>query len=150
MGPLKKEDANDNIFLAGSISKAMDWQKNIQTIRSENGKTLRDEFNIVNPRRPVYEDSPEVELQQISWEFLAINDICKNILFWFSYETVAPITLFEYGKVLEGSFHNNVYVGIHPDYPRKRDVEIQTALCGDRRVKEIVYSLEDLVDLILD
>ena len=80
------------IFLAGSISNARDWQ-------AEAAERLRSKYHVFNPRRPNYDTfDPTVELQQITWEHHCL-DKCKHILFWFSHETVAPITLFEYGKM---------------------------------------------------
>jgi hypothetical protein len=57
---------------------------------------------------------------------------------------MAPITLFEYGKVLKTHDHSRIFVGIHPDYPRLRDVVIQTELENPHLASRIVYDLNDL------
>lgn len=69
---------------------------------------------------------------------------CENILFYFSKETVAPITLFEYGTLLE-QFNQGkkiIHVAIHPEYPRKNDVLIQTELRAPKLMKNIAFSLD--------
>jgi hypothetical protein len=115
----------NSIFLAGSITGAWDWQKRA-------ADQLLAKYNVFNPRRVNYQGlNPELEREQIIWEWRGLN-FCQNILFWFSYETVAPITLFEYGKIL-GQLkvrHKNLTVGIHPWYKRKNDVLIQSELEG--------------------
>lgn len=40
-----------------------------------------------------------------------------------------------------------LFIGIHPNYPRRQDVEIQTSLV--RPDIKIVYSLQDLAEQIL-
>lgn len=133
-----------NLFLAGSISSAADWQNILID------KGLANLYNVFNPRRKEFDVSdPKMEKEQITWEFQCINKLCKNILFWFSYETVAPITLYEYGRALaKFSEYKKFYVGIHPDYPRKNDVIIQTELALGYGVINFQYSLDDLYKTI--
>ncbi len=119
------------LFLAGSISNASDWQ-------TEACRILSEKYTIFNPRREFFDvKDPKVEEEQITWEHYYLEE-CQNILFYFALETVAPITLFEYGCYLEktypcphnnyGTYSKNLFVGVHPDYPRKNDVIIQTRL----------------------
>lgn len=123
----KSWNPSNNLFLAGSISSAEDWHQ--KAIEYFDGSLLK-YYNIFNPRRKDFDvNDRDMEEQQICWEFQMINKYCKNILFWFSYETVAPITLYEYGRVLANyKNYDRIFVGIHPEYKRKRDVEIQTRL----------------------
>lgn len=127
-----------SIFLAGSISKAADWQKElVEKIRDINAV-------VYNPRRAVFpKDDPELAYKQITWEHEHLKK-ADVISFWFSKETDAPITLFELGRWLTSS--KPIIVGIDPGYPRREDVEIQTAL--ERIRIPIVYSLNDLSDEI--
>lgn len=145
---LPLEYFKDNLFLAGSISGAEDWHKKV--ISYKDGALL-EHYNIFNPRRKHFDVSDlKMEEDQISWEFQMINQYCKNILFWFSWETVAPITLYEYGRVLANYRHyNNIFVGVHPDYKRKRDVEIQTRLALDDPSFKPFSDLEKMCDAIL-
>lgn len=125
-----------SLFLAGSISNAADWQSDAYRI-------LGEKYTIFNPRRKFFDVSDQkVEEEQITWEHYYLER-CQNILFYFAPETVAPITLFEYGCYL-GEVHDyedykngrtngmiytkNLFVGVHPGYPRKNDVIIQTGL----------------------
>jgi hypothetical protein len=137
-------DPNTCLFLAGSISNAKDWQSEI--VKKMDGmKGLLDVYNVFNPRRANFDTAnTDNEKEQITWEFHCINKLCSNVLFWFSSETVAPITLFEYGKVLKTHHHSRIFVGIHPDYPRLRDVVIQTELENPNLASRIVYDLNDL------
>ncbi|MEO1378678.1 MAG: hypothetical protein AAFW70_31365, partial [Cyanobacteria bacterium J06635_10] len=67
------------------------------------------------------------------------------ILFWFPQESICPITLYELGSW--SMTDKPLFIGIHPNYPRRRDVEIQTGFV--RPEINIVYSLEDLAEQIL-
>ncbi len=42
--------------------------------------------------------------------------------------------------------HKPIFVGVHPDYQRRKDVEIQTQLV--RPEVKVVYSLEDLAQQV--
>jgi hypothetical protein len=77
------------------------------------------------------------EKLQIHWEFEMLQRV-DVILFWFPKETVCPITLYELGFQM-GLLYNAEFsamplreaklaVGCHPEYQRKRDVEIQVSL----------------------
>jgi hypothetical protein len=79
-------------------------------------------------------------MEQITWEhdYLRMADA---ILFWFPCETICPIVLYELAAW--SMTDKPIFVGVHPDYQRRQDVEIQTGLA--RPEVEIVYSLEDLV-----
>jgi hypothetical protein len=75
--------------------------------------------------------------EQIEWEHDHLK-LADMILFWFSEGSVCPITLFEYGRWgrLGQTTHSamsyidkrKIFVGCHPNYIRKFDVEMQTAL----------------------
>ena len=123
-----------SVFLAGGISNCSDWQSEISKMFEE------EDLVLINPRRDDYDfDDLRVEEEQINWEFrhLEKSDV---ILFWFPCETLCPITLYELGKVSNSK--KKIFVGIHPEYSRRRDVEIQTSLI--RPEVKIVYSLGDL------
>lgn len=129
----------NNVFLAGSISNARDWQT--EFVRMCRG-TLPDSINLINPRRDNFSmDDPTVEREQISWEYNALEH-SDVIIFWFSAETVAPITLFELGCYLNTD--KVIFIGIDPNYTRKRDVVIQTELRSPAVAADIVHSLKDL------
>lgn len=113
----------DSIFLAGSISGAWNWQYEL-------AYKLRNKFHIFNPRRENFDaNNPLVELQQISWEYQYLQH-CYNIFFYFSHETLAPITLFEYGCYLAEAeaLKKKLFVVVHPEYKRRNDILIQTGL----------------------
>lgn len=141
--PAAQEQKN-SIFLAGSITGAGNWQ-------TDTANKLRSRFHVFNPRRDNFNVSdPKVEREQITWEFSYLN-YCRNILFWFAPETLAPITLFELGTVLELGFRGekNIFIGIHPDYKRKNDVLIQTELRAPNLLKNIVFDIDELCDIVV-
>lgn len=130
-----------SIFLAGSITGARNWQ----IFAKDN---LIDKYHVFNPRRTNYDNLiPWLEKEQITWEFNYLIR-CKHILFWFSNETLAPITLLELGTLFDNAKKHwqNVYIGIDPKYKRKNDVIIQTELRASNI--PIVFDLEELIKLI--
>lgn len=118
--PAEYECLDTTVFLAGSITNAVDWQTIAKGL-------LENDFHVFNPRRDSFDvTSPSEELTQITWEHdhLERADI---VLFWFSNETLAPTTLYELGKYCTGK---TIVVGTHPEYKRRRVVEIQLKLVG--------------------
>ena len=117
-----------SIFLAGSITNAKDWQKILYaSIKNANGV-------VYNPRRENFDiNNPKDSRIQIEWEFdyLRKADI---IVFYFSGETVAPITLYELGAALERNVSRDrrkqqkILIYCEPEYSRKFDVKVQTEL----------------------
>lgn len=69
----------------------------------------------------------------------------RAVSFWFPCQTLCPITLYELGAWI--SSDKPVFVGLHPEYGRRIDVEIQTSLA--RPGFQPVYSLEDLAQQVL-
>ncbi len=138
-------DPDESIFLAGSITGSWNWQAEIIP------KLIYD-FDVVNPRRDDFDvTNPNVEREQITWEHHFLSR-CRHVLFYFSNETLAPITLFEYGTLLLDCKLGNkkLYVCIHPEYKRKNDVIIQTELRCPKLANEICYDLETLVNKVLN
>ena len=134
------------VFLAGSITNAIDWQK-------ETAKTLLNAgFTVFNPRRESFDVNNEnAEREQITWEhyFLTTAEI---ILFYFSYETLAPISLLELGATLERAKieqYKKIYIAIHPEYKRKNDVIIQTELRNSKFAKNITFNLDQTIQQII-
>lgn len=126
----------DSIFLAGSITGAVNWQE-IAVAK------LKDHFDLFNPRRKDFDvTNPEMEEQQIKWEYDHLN-AARQVIFWFSKETLAPITLFELGNYA----HKTSYIGIDLEYKRKRDVEIQIKLRYENI--KFFYNLEEMLDTIV-
>ncbi len=127
-----------SIFLAGSITGAPDWQGRLVELLKE------EKIVVLNPRRKDFpvKDAAAAEAQ-IAWEHSYLRK-ADAISFWFSKETLAPITQYELGAW--SMTKKPIFVGVDPDYPRRRDVEIQTRLA--RPEVGVVYDLNDLADLI--
>lgn len=124
------------LFLGGGITGTADWQKEIVAKLSSTDLTL------LNPRRAVFDGSAEA---QIKWEHshLLRSDA---ILFWFPPETLCPIALYELGAWVFRP--KKLFVGCHPDYKRRFDVEVQVSL--ERPKLKIVYSLDDLANQVIE
>jgi hypothetical protein len=134
--PLEYNNGKKSIFLAGSITGAVNWQN----IAKEK---LLPHFNVINPRRENFDvTNPLDEELQITWEYNQLNGAAM-LLFWFSDETLAPITLFELGSF---GTRKPTFIGINPNYKRKRDVEIQMKLRG---ITNICYDLNELIDNVI-
>jgi hypothetical protein len=105
------------LFLAGGITNSKDWQKEIVQHLCDTDLTL------LNPRRSTWVEA-ESEAQ-IKWEHRHLLR-ANAVLFWFSCETVCPITLFELGSWVPRP--KTLFIGCHPKYSRIQDVVIQTRL----------------------
>lgn len=129
-----------DLFLAGGISNCPDWQNDSLTYLQN-----KTEIIVANPRRTIYDNTADAS-KQIKWEYDALNK-ADLVSFWFPKETLCPITLFELGRFSHDK-SKPVLVGVHPQYQRKLDVEVQLLLA--RPEIEIVYSLQDLNKQIVD
>ncbi len=143
--PSMIKDWSKTIFLGGSITGATNWQKDA-------AKVLVPYFSVFNPRRPAFDTSDEsAERAQISWEYQYL-EVTQINLFYFSHETLAPITLLELGATLESSklqHYKKIYIAIHPEYKRKNDVIIQTQLRNPQFSKNITFSLDETLQQII-
>ncbi len=129
-----------SVFLAGGITNCPDWQKDIVELLSDTNLVL------YNPRRADFPiGDPNAAKEQITWEHKYLHK-ADMILFWFPKETLCPIVLYELGYWTNSS--TPIFVGVHPEYQRRQDVEIQTGL--SRSNVEGVYSLEDLAQQVKD
>lgn len=136
---LNKYDENQHpgnaIFLAGEITGCLDWQQDVVEMLKHTDLVL------LNPRRkdfPIH--NPNAAREQIIWEYSHI-DMADAVLFWFSPETLNPIVLYELGAQSQST--KPIFIGVHPEYKRRQDVEIQTELA--RPEVTVVYSLQELV-----
>lgn len=125
------------LFLAGGISNCPDWQKHLVKLLQDRNLVL------LNPRRKEFSINASIEEEQILWEHTHLLK-ADAVSFWFPCETMCPITLYELGK--QSAYEKPIFVGVHPQYLRRRDVEIQTRLA--RPEVKITYSLEDLAEQI--
>ena len=123
-----------SIFLAGGITNCPDWQEELKDLLAA------EDIIILNPRRdnfPIHD--PNAAQEQITWEYKNLRN-ADGILFWFPKETLCPIVLYELGA--HSITDKPLFVGVHTDYTRKQDVEIQTKLA--RPEIKIVYDLKSL------
>jgi hypothetical protein len=136
--PKVYEGNEESLFLAGGISNCSDWQAELIELLKDTDLVL------LNPRRKHYPtDNSDIEEEQIKWEFDHLKK-ATAVSFWFTKETLCPITLYELGK--QSALDKQIFIGVHPNYTRKSDIEIQTKLI--RPEVKIVYSLKELAEQI--
>lgn len=136
---LEQEHGRCSIFLAGGISNCSDWQ---QTAIS---RIVQLDLPIiaVNPRRFDFDiTNPKMSEEQIDWEHAHLART-NAILFWFPWETLCPITLYELGVAAASG--RKIFVGVDPEYQRKFDVKHQLSL-----IRPDVYVNETFDDLMMD
>lgn len=139
------KDWQRTVFLGGSITGAGDWQKSA-------AEKLLPYFSVFNPRRENFDvKDASQERIQILWEsdFL---EFCAITVFYFAPETLAPITLYETGKMLEKlktAPWRKIYIAIHPDYKRKNDVLIQTELTSKETAKRTCFDLNEMLEMVI-
>ncbi len=135
-------DRATTLFMGGGISNCDDWQ-------DPTGKILLEKlpnFTILDPRRNNWDMNADFEesRKQIKWEYIHLAK-SGHILFWFPYETLCPIALFELGKWLTKPV--NLYIGTHPNYQRRFDIIEQVKL---ERPNQIIHdNLDDLISEII-
>jgi predicted transglutaminase-like protease len=132
--PADYDGTGKSLFIAGGITGCTNWQNNLIKMLDKTNLIL---FNPRGKKFPI--NDPKATKPQIQWEHKYLKK-ATAISFWFAPETLCPITLYELGK--QSTKNKKVFIGVHPAYQRKEDVEIQTKL--ERPEIKIVYSLKDL------
>lgn len=131
-------DAGKTLFLAGGITNCPDWQADLVELLEDTDLT------VFNPRRKHFPiDDPNAAHDQIKWEFDHLRK-AASISFWFPKESICPIALYELGAW--SMTEKPLFVGCHPEYQRRLDIEEQTSLI--RPGINIVYALNDLASQI--
>jgi hypothetical protein len=123
-----------SLFLGGGITNCPDWRADLRPLLADTPWVL------INPRRSgVMMDDTALAMAQIDWEHRHLH-MADAILFWFCQETLQPITLYELGAWSMTT--KPLFVGVHPGYPRRIDVLVQTRLA--RPDVQVVDTLEAL------
>jgi len=134
--PEEFENRDTTVFLAGGISGCPDWQKEFVEMLKYTNVVL------FNPRRENFPMGDRSEgRRQILWEVEYLNK-ADIVIFWFPMETICPIVLFELGSY--SMIDKPIFVGVHPEYSRRFDVDIQLMIRRPDVV--IVDSLEALAE----
>jgi hypothetical protein len=133
---LHLEPDEKSLFLAGGISNCPDWQSALAAQLEDTAWVL------LNPRRADF-DAANTRLaeEQIVWEHQHLR-LATALAFWFPSQTLCPITLYELGAW--SMTDKPLFVGTHPDYKRRLDVQVQTRLV--RPDVTVVDSLEALAE----
>lgn len=135
--PIIKNKNYPAVFLAGGITGCEEWQEKVRN-------SIIEDCVLLNPRRKDFPiKDPFAAEEQITWEFKMLEQT-DLITFWFSDKTIQPIVLYELGRWLNSS--KSIILSVHPNYPRKQDVYIQTKLA--RSNLTINNSLEKHIEAI--
>jgi hypothetical protein len=127
-----------SLFLAGGITGCPDWQATMRALLADGPYTL------LNPRRAAFPiHDPTAAEAQIAWEHAHLRK-ADAILFWFAAEQLQPIALYELGAW--SMTQKPLFVGVHPDYARRQDVEIQTRLTRPEVI--VAHTLESLAQQV--
>lgn len=109
-----------SLFLAGGIVGCPAWQQEFVRLLADTDLVL------LNPRRRAFPIAdPAAAPQQIVWEHRHLRR-ATAIAFWFPFESLCPIALYELGAW--SMTDKAMCVGTHPDYRRRQDVTEQTRL----------------------
>ncbi len=151
---LPLETTSFRIFMAGGITGCSEWQQKLWVNVSGDYRLTSDaEMSIkypmvtmYNPRRSNFDVNDATMFEdQIVWENVKL-DASDLVVFWFTKDTIQPITLLELGKELGKGSH--IIIGRDDDYERADDIELQAKLCG---YKDYFYNtLEDLSTAVVD
>lgn len=133
------------IFLAGSIEmgKAEQWQERVLKLLADSDWTL------LNPRRDDWDASWKQSAQfqpfreQVVWELQGL-ETCEKAIVYFSPETKAPITLFEFGLLCQMKDPEDIFVVCPEGFWRKGNVDV---VCDRYRIKQY-ESLEHVCNLL--
>ena len=123
------------VFLAGGITQCPEWQQELVALIHNLAPELPG--TLLNPRRKDFPmEDPNAAVEQIKWEYAALN-AADVFSMWFSAgPSVQPICMYELGRHLarfQWGAHNlaKIVIGIAPGYLRAQDVRIQTQLVID-------------------
>lgn len=139
---LYMQELRPDIFIAGPISGAEDWQKQAEKLLEniEQTKSCDEELIIANPRRP--EGIPrvgDIAKEQITWEHRNLQ-LARVVMFYFV-KGSGIITPLELGKELgRGS---PIVLGIDESFDRPFDIETQAHL--ERPKLPIYHTLNETV-----
>jgi hypothetical protein len=132
--PQTYQGKETSLFLAGGIVGCPDWQKDL-VARLQDAPLV-----LLNPRRAFFlMENKNAASAQIAWEHTHLRQ-ASAISFWFPCETLCPIVLYELGAW--SMTDKKLFVGVHPEYQRRLDVLIQTAL-----VRPDIHPVATLTDL---
>ena len=125
------------VFLAGSIEmgRAERWQDAV--VEALAGQDIL----ILNPRRSDWDSSWEQSIkhpqfrQQVEWELKALER-ADMVLMYFAPDTMAPVTLLEFGLYAK-SAPEKLVICCPDGYWRKGNVDITCAMYGVRQVETL-------------
>lgn len=118
--PSVKEIKYRSIFLAGGIQDCPDWRSDAIKLIKKVCRQEKSDVTIINPLRESF--TPDLHKAQVQWE-TAYLEVADLVLFWFPKETLCPMTLYEFGWMLNSG--RNMIIGAHPEYARFNDLRFR-------------------------
>jgi hypothetical protein len=136
--PAEYDDNGPSLFVAGGITGYADWQADYLKLLQGVPLTL------LNPRNRTFpKDDPAASAEQVVWEHRHLRR-ASAVSFWFPGDGLCPVTMYELGAWSMST--KPLFVGAHPDFARRLDVEVQTRLA--RPDVRVVGSLDELAEQV--
>lgn len=134
---LNLSEYTKSVFLAGSVGSKENWREDL-------GARITDESDLMifSPYVKNFDNKKISEQELTEWENYHLNK-ASIVVFWFSWETFAPISLLELGLHI----NKNLVVGCDLDYLKRDNLEIQLSI--HRPDLKIAYDLKDVLKEIL-
>jgi hypothetical protein len=137
--PEELTGGSDSLFLAGPVANCGPWRRRLAEL------LLPLPITLIDPTRADYAAlGPGALAAHVAWE-RRHQGLATWRLFWFAPPTRCAITLYELGAW--SMTDAPLFVGVHPRYPHRHDVEVRTRLV--RPDVTIAASLEELAQQVL-
>lgn len=132
-------DGEISVFLAGGITDCYNWQQDIINYIESKNFAEKENLVLLNPRRenfPIHD--PSASMEQITWEFNALENADIFSMYFVNNKSVQPICMYELGRNIVKmqmrkpiDWKDRIIISVEDGYKREQDVQIQVELaCG--------------------
>jgi hypothetical protein len=136
-----------SLFLAGSIEmgKAENWQERVEK------ELAGEDALILNPRRDDWDSSWEQTIandnfrEQVEWELFGLEH-CDIVAMYFAPDTMAPITLLEFGMY---AMSGKLSVCSPPGFWRRGNLEVVCDRYGIHLYSDFDQWIDDLISRLM-
>ena len=145
--PLDIKDDEIAVFLAGGITDCPDWQKEVIGAFNMVMKSYP-KLVLLNPRRANFPiDDPNAAMEQITWEFNALERTDIFSMYFCSGISDQPICMYELGRNIvrmqmrfPADWEKRIIITQEQGYRRFADVRIQTVLATEGLIEPVNVS----------
>lgn len=151
--PLPIDVTQQLVFLGGGIQQCPDWQGELITYFKKRRKRRLIDSIFLNPRRPNFPiQDPRAAEEQITWEFKMLEKCDIFTMLFCNSISPQPICFYELGRNIErmkekfpSSWEERIIISCDENFIRRQDVEIQTRLATDGKVRVGIYPTFELI-----